>query len=52
MILEPPKTLEDFLKIKETILELLSNKYCDASMHASLTIRLNKTNAKISELTK
>ena len=50
MILEPPKTIEDFQKIRETILELISNPYCDQSMFLSLKERLIKTNIKIEEL--
>lgn len=50
MKVEPPKTLEDFITIKKTILELMENPYCDNSMRKSLTERLKKTEAKISEL--
>lgn len=50
MIIEPPKTIEEFEAIRKTILELLSNRYSSESMLRTLNIRLNKTDAKISEL--
>lgn len=50
MILEPPKTLEDFEKIKETIVELMGNPWCDQYMFLSLEKKLEKVNAKIEEL--
>lgn len=50
MIIQPPKTIEDFEAIKETILELIANPYCDKSMLSSLNKRLDKTNEKINEL--
>lgn len=52
MIVEAPKTLEDFKQVRETILELIANPYCDKSMKVSLNERLDKTNAKIEELSK
>lgn len=50
MIIKPPKTLEDFEKVKKTITDLMSNPYCDKFMFLSLTEKLEKTNAKIQEL--
>jgi len=50
MIVEPPKTLEDFEGIKKTILELMENPFCDEGMRLTLTQKLNKINAKIEEL--
>jgi hypothetical protein len=50
MIVEMPKTLEDFKKVRETILELMANPYCDQFMFLSLSEKLEKTNAKIEEL--
>ena len=50
MIIEMPKTLEDFKKVKETILSLINNPYCDPSMLVSLNEKLDKTNVKINEL--
>jgi hypothetical protein len=52
MIVEPPKTLEDFIKIKDTILELMANPYCDQFMFLSLSDKLDNANAKIEEMTK
>lgn len=50
MIVEIPKTLEDFKKVRETILELMANPYCDQFMFLLLSHKLDKTNAKIEEL--
>lgn len=50
MILEGPKTIEDYEKVKETILELMGNPYCDQFIHLSLTKKLTKCEAKIKEL--
>ena len=50
MIVEPPKTIEDFKAIRVTILELMANPYCDQFMFLSLSERLDKTDAKIVEL--
>lgn len=50
MFLDPPKTLEEFKKIRETILELMSNPYCDQFMFMSLSEKLDKTDQKIREL--
>lgn len=52
MIVEMPKTLEDFKKVRETILELMANPYCDQFMFLSLSEKLDKTDAKIEELNK
>jgi hypothetical protein len=52
MIVEPPKTLEDFKKVREIILELMANPYCDQFMFLSLSEKLDKTNDKIEELSK
>lgn len=50
MIIEPPKTVGDFKKVRETILELMSNPHCDQFMFLSLSEKLDKTDAKIKEL--
>lgn len=50
MIVEPPKTLDDFLKVRETVLDLMANPYCDHIMFLSLTGKLDKVNLKIEEL--
>jgi hypothetical protein len=47
---EIPKTIEDFVKVRETIFELMANPYCDKFMFLSLSEKLDKTNAKIEEL--
>lgn len=47
-----PKTLDDFKKVRETILELMANPYCDQFMFLSLSEKLDKTDAKIKELNK
>jgi hypothetical protein len=52
MIIEPPKTLEDFEKVRKTILELMGNPYTDQFMFLSLSERLKKTDSKIEELKK
>ena len=46
-----PTTLEDFKKVRETILELMANPYCDQFMFLTLSEKLHKTDAKIKELT-
>lgn len=43
-------TLEEFKKVRETILELMANPYCDQFMFLSLSEKLDKANAKITEL--
>lgn len=50
MIIQPPKTLDDFKKIKTTILKLLKNPYADEGMIESLNKKLEQTNRKIKEL--
>ena len=52
MKIEMPKTLEDFRKVRETILELMANPYCDHFMFLSLSEKLNRTDAKIEEMSK
>jgi hypothetical protein len=49
-IIEPPKTLEDFQKVRESTLELMGNPYCDHLMFMSLTEKLDKVDKKIKEL--
>lgn len=46
-----PETLEDFLKVRETILDLMANPYCDQFMFLSLSEKLDKTNEKIKTFT-
>jgi hypothetical protein len=50
MILEPPKTVEEFEEVRKSIIDLMGNPYCDIHMFNSLTKKLAKVNAKIDEL--
>lgn len=50
MIIEGPKTIEDFKKARETVLELMANPYCDSSMLKSLYEKRDKIDLKINEL--
>ena len=49
-IIEPPKTLEDFQKIRKSTLELMGNPYCDHLMFISLQDKLYRVDEKIKEL--
>lgn len=51
MKVETPKTLEDFKKVRESILELMNNPYCDHFMFLSLSKKLDEVNTKIEQLT-
>lgn len=48
--IEPPKTIEDFRKVRNSILKLMDNRWIDGSMYSSLTMKLTKVNDKIEEL--
>jgi len=50
MIIEPPKTVEDFEKVLSSILEMQGNRYCDHLMFMSLVDKREKAEAKIAEL--
>ena len=50
MIIEPPKTLEDFRKVRNSILKLMDNPLIDGSMLHSLHMKLTKVNDKMDEL--
>lgn len=50
MIIEPPKTLEEFEQVRKTILELMDNPWCDDCMLITLEGKLEKVDAKIKEL--
>jgi len=50
MIVEPPKTVQDFEKVLSTIFELMANPYCDHLMFDSLIRKRDNTEAKIAEL--
>ena len=52
MIIEPPKTLKEFQKVRKTIIELMNNPYCDKGMLLGLEVRLKKLDLKIKELSK
>jgi hypothetical protein len=50
MIIEPPKTVKDFIKVRNSILKLMNNPWIDGSMYSSLTMKLTKVNDKIEDL--
>ena len=50
MIIEPPKTIKDFIEVRTSILKLMNNPWIDGSMYSSLTMRLTKVNDKIEDL--
>lgn len=50
MIIEPPKTIEDFEKVRESILEMMGNPYCDHLMFDSLSRKLDATDKEIENL--
>jgi len=50
MILEAPKTLQDFREVRNSILKLMDNPWIDGSMYSSLTMKLTKVNDKIEDL--
>jgi len=52
MISKPPKTLEDFQKIRESILELMANPFCDQLMFVRLLKKRDDVDVKIKELNK
>ena len=51
-IIEPPKTLEDFEKVLETILELQNNPWFDGTMYSNLLEKEYQVRKKIKELKK
>ena len=50
MLIKPPSTLEDFINIKVSILELLNNPWADEGMKVNLEEKLKKVESKIEEL--
>ena len=52
MILQPPKTIQDFENIGKSILELIDNPYTGKQMYISLKCRLKKCKEKIEQLKK
>lgn len=49
-IIEPPKTLEDFEKVLESIVELQSNPWVDGSMFDNFLEKEHQVREKIKEL--
>ena len=49
-IIKPPKTVEDFEKVLETILELQNNPWFDGTMSDSLLAKEYQVRKKIKEL--
>ena len=49
-IIKPPKTVEDFEKVLETILELQNNPWFDGTMSDSLFEKEYQVRKKIKEL--
>jgi len=50
MIIEPQKTIEDFKKVRASILELMGNHWCDHLMFMSLMDERDAVDKKIEEL--
>ena len=50
MIIEPPKTVEDFEKVLSSIFELMANPYCDHLMFDSLISKRDNALKKIEQL--
>lgn len=51
-IIEPPKTLKDFEKVLESIIELQNNPWCDMGMYDNLLEKEYQVRKKIEELNK
>tara|TARA_R110002020_G_scaffold457408_1_gene674300 strand:- start:349 stop:540 length:192 start_codon:yes stop_codon:yes gene_type:complete len=49
-IIEPPKTLQDFKKVLESIMELQNNPWCDSTMYDNLLEKEYQVRKKIKEL--
>lgn len=47
MKVEPPKTLAELKTVRETILKLMANPYCDQFMFLSLNDKLDKVDKEI-----
>lgn len=50
MIVEGPKTLEDFINMKQMIEGLLAGKYINCTARRDLTLKLNYVDIKIKEI--
>jgi hypothetical protein len=51
-IIEPPKTLKDFEKVLESIIELQNNPWVDITMYDNLLEKEYQVRKKIKELKK
>ena len=51
-IIEPPKTLEDFQKVLQSIIELQNNPWCDDTMFDNLLEKEYQVIKKIKQLNK
>jgi hypothetical protein len=51
MIVQAPRTLEEFTSVKKTINEMLASKYCTCQMKTKLTLKLTRVNEEINKLT-
>lgn len=51
-IIKPPKTVEDFEKVLESIIELQNNPWLDGTMSDSLLEKEHQVRKKIKELEK
>lgn len=45
-----PTTLQDFQRIRTTLVELISNPWCDIGLRSRLTEKLTKTDQQINRL--
>ena len=48
--IEPPKTKEELLKVRESILDLMGNPFCDHLMFMDLLDKREAVDKKIEEL--
>lgn len=49
MIMEGPKTKEDWIAVKKTVLDLIVNPHADIGMIKKLNVRLTEIQSKIDE---
>lgn len=50
MIIEPPKTKQELLAARKTIVELMANPYADQFMFLSLSKKLDEIDIKIASI--
>ena len=50
MIVQPPKTIDEFLEVRKTCLELMGNPYCDEFMFRSLSDKIDLIDKEIIKL--